>query len=756
MRSSLAVLFLSLALAACGGAGDGDGAGGEGGTATGVDVVGGGGNGGGGGTEPVEEDPFEPPPEPAPLSDEALAAIGASIDGILGGFPSQQHTVLVVGADTGQVVYAREPDLPLKPASNTKLFSSAAAFANFGEDHRHETVVYATSPPSGGVVSGDLILMGHHDYTWSTQFYPGPRWPLDRLAERVAAMGITQVTGTVQARFEHLYDGYQFAYYDAAAHRAAAATQFNAALNSAGINTGGASSSPDNDVPAGAMALASWRSLPIHVAASPVNRISHNEFADILSRHVGWELSGTSSYAAGGDAMVDLLAQSGSDVSGLVFYDGSGLSHDNRVSARHLVDLYDLMRSRSEGLAWERTFTVAGIKGTIGGRMGGPNTLGRFRGKTGTLNGVIALSGVLDHRHDGQRYHLAMLMNGVTSNAAARAAHDSIVETVAADHRDLGARPDAPTLTSVVSDANGQSVTVTFDAVDGANGYLVWRSRDGRLWPRSEARLVDGPTHRTLPFDGDDALFVRVSAVGEAGESDPSDTYLAQTATDTSRLLLVDGNDRWQAEPAVENPTAQGHDFLVPYADVLADEALFVGGIDSCDNDAVAVGDCPLDGYDVVVWALGEESTADATLDPDEQDRIEDHLVDGGALLISGAELAWHLGNEGDAADQAFLEDVLHAAYAGDDAATFHVAPTPGDAVAFLTPDRMVVSYPDQLSPTAGSEAFLSYLGGNGGVAGVRSTGNDRVVVLGLPFESIAAVDDRAALMATILDSLGN
>ena len=443
-------------------------------------------------------------------------------------------------------------------------------------------------------------------------------------------------------------------------------------------------------------------------------------------------------------------------MSGLVFYDGSGLSHDNRVSARHLVDLYDLMRSRSEGLAWERTFTVAGIKGTIGGRMGGPNTLGRFRGKTGTLNGVIALSGVLDHRHDGQRYHLAMLMNGVTSNAAARAAHDSIVETVAADHRDLGARPDAPTLTSVVSDANGQSVTVTFDAVDGANGYLVWRSRDGRLWPRSEARLVDGPTHRTLPFDGDDALFVRVSAVGEAGESDPSDTYLAQTAADASRLLLVDGNDRWQAEPAVENPTAQGHDFLVPYADVLADEALFVGGIDSCDNDAVAVGDCPLDGYDVVVWALGEESTADATLDPDEQDRIEDHLVDGGALLISGAELAWHLGNEGDAADQAFLEDVLHAAYAGDDAATFHVAPTPGDAVAFLTPDRMVVSYPDQLSPTAGSEAFLSYLGGNGGVAGVRSTGNDRVVVLGLPFESIAAADDRADLMATILDSLGN
>ena len=123
---------------------------------------------------------------------------------------------------------------------------------------------------------------------------------------------------------------------------------------------------------------------------------------------------------------------------------------------------------------------------------------------------------------------------------------------------------------------------------------------------------------------------------------------------------------------------------------------------------------------------------------------------------MSGAELAWHLGSEGDAADQAFLSEVLHVTFAGDDAATYHVAPSPGEAVAFLTPDRMLVSYPDQLGPTAGGEAFLPYLGGNGGVAGVRSSGGDRVVVLGFPFESVAAVDDRYELMATILDSLGD
>jgi D-alanyl-D-alanine carboxypeptidase/D-alanyl-D-alanine-endopeptidase (penicillin-binding protein 4) len=753
MRVSVLSLIGVLALAACGG--DGAGPTGSGGHTSegggGSDV--GPGGGGEGGSEVIEEGPYDPPPDPPPLSDEAVAAITADIDGILAGFPSQQHSVLVVGADTGQVIYARNADQPLKPASNTKLFTSAAAFADLGEGHRHETVVYATSPPTGGVVDGDLILFGDHDFTWSTQFYPSPRWPLDRLAESLAALGISQVTGTVQARFEFLYDGYQFAYYDAASHRAAAAVQFDDALAAAGIATGGTSSSPDTDLPDGAMELTRWHSMPLHVGASPLNRISHNEFADILSRHLGWDLSGTSSYGAGADVMIDLLAQAGSDVSGLTFFDGSGLSHDNRVSARHLVDLFTLMAERPAGLAWERTFAVAGIKGTIGGRMGGPDTLGRFHGKTGTLNGVIALSGLLDHRYDGQRYRLAMLMNGVTSNAAARAAHDSIVETVADDHRQLGPRLPAPTLTSLRSDANGQSLTVTFSEVEGANGYLVWRSRDGRLWPRDEARLVEGPSHRTLPFGDDDRLFVRVSAVGEAGESDPSDVYVAQIDSAPSSLVFVDGNDRWQAEPSPENPTAQGHDFLVPYADVLTDEAIFAGGIDSCDNDAVVLGDCPLGENALVVWALGEESVDQAALDPDEQMILEGHLSGGGALLISGAELAYHLGSEGDAADQAFLEEVLHVSFAGDDAGTFHVG-TFEMPVAFLTPDRMVVSYPDQLSPTAGGEAFLPYLGGQGGTAGVRSTGDDHVVVLGFPFESVSALDDRAALMSAILESL--
>ena len=728
------------------------GPGGDGGTAGTIED---GGHGGQGGV--IEEDAYDPPPDAEPLSEAALASLGAELDGILGSMSAQTHSALLMGADSGQIVYQREPDQLLKPASNTKLFTTAAALAGLGQDHRAVTSVFATAPPSGGVVVGDLVLVGRHDFSWSTQFYADPRFPLDQLAEGIAQQGISQVSGTVQVRGEVLYDGYQFDYYDPAAHRATAATRFRDALAAAGISTAGTSTSAEMDPPAGAVELARWRSLPLLVESSPLNVISHNEFADILSRHLGWELSGDSSYAAGEAAVLDLLssAAAGSagveqlDLSGVNFDDGSGLSHGNRVAARHVVALMQLMAERPEGLGWSRTFSIAGVRGTLAGRMGGADTLGRFFGKSGTLNDTIALSGYLEHRHDGQRYLVSLLMNDVTSAAAARAAHDAVVEALAADLRGLGPRPQAPVLSSVKNDGNGSSITLAWSEVAGADGYLVWRSADGRRWPRSEARWVHANEHRTLTLGGDagDTLYVRVSAWSAAGPSDPSDVYAARAASVPSTVLLVDGNDRWQAQPAPENSLGGGHDFLRAYAETLGDVAF-----DSCSNEAVVDGACSLSSYDVVLWALGEESTEQAALDADERAALTAYTEAGGNLLISGAELAWHLGANGDAGEVAFLEDVLRAGYAGDDAATFVARPDSplledGALLGFLTPDAMVVGYADLLDPLGGATSWIHYVGGAGGVGAVRYDGSYRVTYLGFPFESIDGLDDRQIVM---------
>ncbi len=282
--------------------------------------------------EPPDDpgDPFDPVPEPEPLDDATIAGLGATLGGILDGGALGGATVgaLVVDLETEQVLFERSADTVLVPASNTKMFTTAAMLDILGPDTRIETEVFAGAEPDGaGVVSGDLYLMGHHDVSWSTDFYGGAREPLDRIADLLYDDGVRTVTGDVIARGEFMYGGASLGTYDAAAYRATAATRFREALQTAGITVQGTTgSSPDFEPPAGTSALLSWRSPPLSSMAVPINVRSHNEFADIWLRHLGWAVEGESTYAAGGSAVVDWMPSLPTDNAGAAWNDGSGLS----------------------------------------------------------------------------------------------------------------------------------------------------------------------------------------------------------------------------------------------------------------------------------------------------------------------------------------------------------------------------------------------------------------------------------------------
>ena len=248
------------------------------------------GTGAGGGSVPPTEDRFEPPPAPASLPQSVLDTLAGQIDAALDAVPGATELVQIVGAETGQTVYERAPDKLLMPASNTKLFTTSAAMVSFGEKYRLRSTVYATDDASDGVVSGDLVLLAAHDYTLSSFYYGSPRFPLDVLADELAGAGLTQVTGNVQARGEFVYEGDELGTYDAASERAETATAFRAALVARGIAVGGgATSDPSFDPPAGAKELAHWETVPLALGEFTINVHSHNEFADILSHHLGYE-----------------------------------------------------------------------------------------------------------------------------------------------------------------------------------------------------------------------------------------------------------------------------------------------------------------------------------------------------------------------------------------------------------------------------------------------------------------------------------
>ena len=702
----------------------------------------------------TDTDPYVPgdPLGDAPsLPASTVADVASDIDAVVNG-TSFTSGVMVVDADSGQVIYTHNADTAYKPASNMKLFTTAVAFDQLGEEYRFRTAAYGSSAPSGSGNVPTLTVVVEHDFTWSSWFYADQYFAADRLAEQLYDAGVLSV-GSLVLSGEVTVEAYQFGYLDVASYRSIARDVVEDALDLYGISVGSSSTSSSLFAPAVGVLLAERFSPPLHVADHPLNVYSHNEFADLHFRHDGFALWGDSSYGGGEAATLDWLDGIGVNTSSMAFADGSGLSYDNQVTARSIVDMQLWMQDHPAGLAWERTLSTGGVEGTLGSRLAGVDTSGRVFGKSGTLNDTIATSGVLYSRHDGHRYVFAILFNQVTNQASARSYCDTIIQAFAGDLQGVTTRPASPVLETVINRGNGL-VDLSWRSVPSADGYGVWVSTDG-AWRRDDALYTEDTTLTLGGLPLDQPVHVRITAINGQGSSEPSDSYSAMPSMAASRVLLVDGNDRW-ANGMWENTKAEGHDSVVTVARAISGRAF-----DSADNDAVLDGLVDLDTYDAVIWTLGEESTDDLTFDANERDRIDAYLDQGGNLLVSGAEIGWDLDHLGDSDMQGFYVDALKASYAADDAGTYTAVPIPGglfDGVTelgFFTPGTMDIAFPDVIVPQGGAVAELEYWGGTGGVAAISYSGAYRLVHLGFPLESIDALDDRALIIDRSLDFFG-
>lgn len=137
---------------------------------------------------------------------------------------------------------------------------------------------------------------------------------------------------------------------------------------------------------------------------------SDNHLADGMFQTIGRVRTGEGSWARGDRALRQVLDRFQIDHHGAVFADGSGLSRDDRLSPRLLVDLDRTMTDGPVAETWVSLMAVMGETGTLRQRLRGTVAEGRFRGKTGTLRDVTALSGAVIG-DDGTRYHLAVLAN---------------------------------------------------------------------------------------------------------------------------------------------------------------------------------------------------------------------------------------------------------------------------------------------------------------------------------------------------------
>jgi D-alanyl-D-alanine carboxypeptidase/D-alanyl-D-alanine-endopeptidase (penicillin-binding protein 4) len=392
----------------------------------------------------------------------AAAGVSAKISSILQkhGVAGRSTGVYVWDFDAARQLFASHADTRLAPASNMKLVTTSAALGNWGAQHRFKTELYGPGVPVyGGVLYGNVYLKGFGDPSLSTLSYQRTELHLttasfESFAKRLRTLKVRKVMGRVlgdESWFdkkrtgpswksslqlecgplsalsgnEGLDDGNRVK--DPATY---AAKLLTAALRAKGIKVTGKPGT--GKVPDTARLLKQQFSAPLRVLLKRMDKYSDNFFAEIMLKGLGKDFYEEGSTQAGLDVSRAWLAAIGLDPASYRLRDGSGLSYENRLTARDLVRVLGAARQRFDFDEYHSALAIAGVDGTLEDRMRGTAAAGNAHAKTGTLNIAVCLSGYVTSANDRLVGYAILVNGGSVSWGKATAAEDDIVEMLAA------------------------------------------------------------------------------------------------------------------------------------------------------------------------------------------------------------------------------------------------------------------------------------------------------------------------------------
>jgi serine-type D-Ala-D-Ala carboxypeptidase/endopeptidase (penicillin-binding protein 4) len=451
-----------------------------------------------------------PPPAAAPVDD-----LTRFIDAALSEAPFDRALWgVAVEDERGAVLYARNRDVLMTPASARKLFSAAAAAECIGLATTLPTTYLLAGTLRGDTLAGDLVIRGGGDPSVGGRHYPAAEEALAPAVRALQRLGVRRITGGVVADVS-AFDGQTMpaswkvgsvgrpyaAPVDALAYRENIFDVFvdtrdcarlvpradPSFLLTEGTLACGASTSVVATI-AGAkevtvsgtvgkgtaprLVAGSWavddpalfavRALDhlleiegigrgadprvsreplggetFFVADSPplfellaiVLKPSRNLWAEMLFKRLAVGRT-PASFAEAAAAEERFLRSYGIDPDAVSFVDGSGLSPENRATAAALVAIVRWMDTPGRRGPFRMLLPAPGeAEGTLRRRLAGLED--RLRAKTGTIEGVIALSGLVDGRSGGTRY-FSIVVNGSTAPAVETTALiDSIVQRIA-------------------------------------------------------------------------------------------------------------------------------------------------------------------------------------------------------------------------------------------------------------------------------------------------------------------------------------
>jgi D-alanyl-D-alanine carboxypeptidase/D-alanyl-D-alanine-endopeptidase (penicillin-binding protein 4) len=364
----------------------------------------------------------------------------------------------VIDAATRKPLFASHADLPAVPASTTKLTTSTAVLASAGPDHRITTKAVRSG--------NNVVLVGGGDPTLTTSAarlaYPKPATLTDLAKQTATAL---KAAGVRRVRVDYDVSAYQgnrtgpgwkqnyFTEGDVAPVSAleldegrvapgvpsrvadppaAAAMAFARLLGHQGVSAyvGRLTTAPKS-----AQQLGAVQSPPISALVERLLTDSDNDIAEAMARQVAIKVGRPATFEGGAASVHQVLSVLGI-AAGIDTVDGSGLSPLNRITPGGLARLLVFDSSSAKHPELRSVLSgmpIAGFSGTLAHRYGlgtAANGKGVVRAKTGTLNGVNTLAGVVDDA-DGRLLAFAFMANNVKSPSEALAALDSLAGTLA-------------------------------------------------------------------------------------------------------------------------------------------------------------------------------------------------------------------------------------------------------------------------------------------------------------------------------------
>jgi D-alanyl-D-alanine carboxypeptidase/D-alanyl-D-alanine-endopeptidase (penicillin-binding protein 4) len=105
--------------------------------------------------------------------------------------------VKIASLDTGQTLFEQDANKFVRPASNMKLYTVAAAFDRLTPDYHFVTLVLAVEKPNkNGIVTGDLTVKGTGDPSIAARFNNGDYFKgINNLADQIVTAGVKRIKG---------------------------------------------------------------------------------------------------------------------------------------------------------------------------------------------------------------------------------------------------------------------------------------------------------------------------------------------------------------------------------------------------------------------------------------------------------------------------------------------------------------------------------------------------------------------------------